>query len=65
MPKGKETFRMLLDREGKKGIGKIHLAETGFVNARWSTAVLKAADKNCLEVTWFVKVWTFQSFVFL
>lgn len=56
VPQGKETFRMVLDKELKRGSGKIHLAETGFQNPRWATAFLSVLDENVIEIAWFYQV---------
>lgn len=61
MPKGKETFKMCLEKEGKQGIGKIHLADTGFVDPRWSTAVIEAISKDCILVTAYLQVYKISS----
>jgi len=35
VPTGKPTFEVVLGRDGRHGVGRIHLASTGYVNPHW------------------------------
>jgi len=41
VPTGKPTFEMVMRRSGRRGIGRIHLADPGYRNAHWGFATIE------------------------
>lgn len=59
VPAGKQTWKMVLDREMAIGEGNIHLADHGYTNPRWGQATFKIIDSDHFDITWRYSYMTF------
>jgi len=55
IPAGKLTWKAMLDKNLKNGKGEIHLADTGFQNPRWNTALLENVTPDIIKISWQMK----------
>lgn len=54
VPTGKPTFEISLRRNGKCGVGRIHLAMTGYVNPHWGFCSLEIDSPDRFYVHWYL-----------
>lgn len=54
MPTGKPTFEMVLRRTGRVGLGRIHLANTGYRDPHWGFATLEVrhTEDEAFVIRW-------------
>jgi len=56
VPAKKVTWEMTLDSDLKKGKGRVHLANDGFVNSRWSTGYIQIESHDQIIFSWYFEV---------
>lgn len=55
IPAGKVTWKVTFGEDGLRGKGELHLAESGYINSRWSTAYIDIGEKDCIQIDWFIQ----------
>jgi len=55
IPAGRLTWKVIMDETMKIGKGEVHLAETGYRNSRWNTALIENDVPNVIKLSWQIK----------
>eukprot|EP01125_Pyxidicula_operculata_P019173 TRINITY_DN6926_c0_g1_i1.p1 TRINITY_DN6926_c0_g1~~TRINITY_DN6926_c0_g1_i1.p1 ORF type:complete len:249 (-),score=26.74 TRINITY_DN6926_c0_g1_i1:227-973(-) len=53
VPSGKTTFEVTLKHDLVSGIGRMHLASTGYINPHWGLATIDVHNENEFYIRWY------------